>query len=38
MRAHPIKVGLSNFAQKKTSGTWGTIIRIPFAIASMLGT
>jgi hypothetical protein len=37
MRAHPVKVDLSSYAQKKTSGTWGAIIRLPAAIASMLG-
>jgi hypothetical protein len=37
LRAHPIKVDLSSFQQKKTSGTWGAIIRRPVGIASMLG-
>lgn len=37
LRAHPVVVGLSSFKQKKTSGTWGAIIRMPIAIASMLG-
>ena len=37
LRAHPVKVDLSSFAQKKTSGTWGAIVRVPIAIASMLG-
>ncbi len=37
LRAHPIKVDLSSFQQKKTGGTWGTIIRYPVAYASMLG-
>jgi len=37
MRAHPVKVGHSNFSQKKSAGGWGTIIRRPVAIASMLG-
>lgn len=37
MRAHAIKVDLSSFSQKKTSGTWGAIVRIPAAIAQMLG-
>ena len=36
MRAHPIKIGLSSFQQKKTQGTWGTIIYRPFCIASMI--
>lgn len=38
MRAHPVKVGLSSFKQKKTGGTWGCVIRRPIAVASMLGT
>lgn len=37
MRAHPIVVGTSNFKQKKSQGTWGTIIYRPFLITSMLG-
>ncbi|HKJ95380.1 MAG TPA: major capsid family protein [Gammaproteobacteria bacterium] len=37
LRAHPVFVALSSFRQKKTSGTWGCIIRRPFAIAGMLG-
>jgi len=37
MRAHPIVRGLSSFKQKQTGGTWGAIIRQPFAICSMLG-
>jgi len=37
MRAHPVKVDLSSFAQKKSGGTWGSIIMQPFAIAQMLG-
>lgn len=37
MRAHPIIRGLSSFQQKQTAGTWGAIIRQPFAISSMLG-
>ena len=37
MRAHPVKVGLSSFKQKKSAGGWGTIIRRPVAIAQMLG-
>lgn len=37
MRAHPVKVELSSFKQKKSAGGWGTIIRRPVAIASMLG-
>lgn len=37
LRAHPIKVDLSSFQQKKSQGTWGTIIFRPFLITSMLG-
>jgi hypothetical protein len=37
MRAHPVKVELSSFQQKKSAGTWGAIIRRPIAIAQMLG-
>ena len=37
MRAHPIKVELSSFQQKKSQGTFGTIIYRPFLIASLLG-
>jgi hypothetical protein len=28
---------LSSYAQKKTGGTWGAIIRYPMAFAQMLG-
>lgn len=37
LRTHAIVRDLSSFKQKKTQGTWGTIIRQPFAIASMVG-
>lgn len=37
LRAHPIIVRESSFRQKKSQGTWGTIIFRPFLIASMLG-
>lgn len=37
MRAHPIIVQSSSFKQKKSQGTWGTIIARPFLIAQMLG-
>ena len=37
MRAHPVKVELSSFQQKKSGGTWGTIIKMPIAIAQYLG-
>lgn len=37
LRTHPIIRQLSSFQQKATQGSWGAIIRQPFAIASMLG-
>jgi hypothetical protein len=37
LRAHPIVVGSSYFKQKKSQGTWGTIIYRPTFITSMLG-
>lgn len=37
MRAHPIVIGSSNFKQKKSQGTWGTIIYRPVFISQMLG-
>ena len=37
LRAHPIVVGASNFKQKKSQGTYGTIIYRPFLISQMLG-
>jgi len=37
MRAHAIVKAMSSFKQKVSAGTWGTVIRQPFAIASMLG-
>lgn len=37
MRAHAVVVGSSSFSQKKSQGTWGTIIFRPVFIASSLG-
>lgn len=37
MRAHPVKVDLSSFQQKKSAGTWGAVIRLPVAITQLLG-
>ena len=37
LRAHKIVPKLSSWEQKQTSGTWGTVIRTPAGIASMLG-
>lgn len=37
LRAHKIIPELSAWKQKKTSGTWGTITRMPVGIVGMLG-
>ncbi len=37
MREHAIVPGSSSWSQKKTSGTWGAIVKHPFGIAQMLG-
>ena len=37
LRAHPIIPGNSSFSQKKSQGTWGTVIYFPAAISGMLG-
>lgn len=37
MRAHPIVRYESSFRQKVTAGSWGAIIRMPVAIAAMVG-
>jgi hypothetical protein len=37
MRAHKIIAEFSAWAQKMTSGTWGTILRLPAGVVSMLG-
>ncbi len=37
MRSHKHIPASSSFKQKQTSGTWGAVIRQPFAIAQMLG-
>lgn len=37
LRAHKIINELSSFKQKYTQGSWGAIIRLPFAFAQMLG-
>jgi hypothetical protein len=37
MRAHPIIQGLSSFKQKKSAGTFGTVIARPTFIEQMLG-
>ena len=37
LRSHKIVPQLSSWKQKQTSGTWGTILRSPMAVAGMLG-
>lgn len=37
MRSHPLIRELSSWKQKITGGTWGSVIRQPFAMASMIG-
>lgn len=37
MRAHAVERKTSSFLQKKSGGTWGSIIFQPFAISQMLG-
>jgi len=37
LRTHPVIRDLSSFKQKQTSGTWGAIVRQPFAVAQMIG-
>ena len=37
MRAHPIIQEMSAFKQKKSQGTWGTIVLLPIACAQMIG-
>ena len=37
MRAHPIIVLESAFKQKKSAGTWGTVVYRPMAISAMIG-
>lgn len=37
LRAHPMKLDLSSFKQKKSQGTWGTVIFRPIFITSMIG-
>lgn len=36
-RAHPIVVEMSSFKQKKSAGTWGTVIYMPMGITSLIG-
>ena len=37
MRAHPIFVDLSSYKQKKSAGTWGTVVYRPLFIVGMIG-
>lgn len=37
MRAHPIIQALSSFKQKKSAGTWGTVIYRPLFIQGLIG-
>jgi len=37
MRAHAVVVGSSSWSQKKSQGTWGTVITFPPGIVSMIG-
>lgn len=37
MRAHAVVPGLSSWAQKKSQGTWGSIVYLPYAVTSMIG-
>lgn len=37
MRSFPIVRGSSSFKQKLAAGTWGSVVRVPIAIASMVG-
>ncbi len=37
MRAHAVVVGSSSWCQKKSQGTFGTVINLPYAIVSMIG-
>jgi hypothetical protein len=37
MRAHAVVVGSSNFSQKKSQGTWGTVVFRPVFVAQSLG-
>lgn len=37
LRAHPVVVGMSNFRQKKSQGTYGAIVFRPIFIVTMIG-
>jgi hypothetical protein len=37
MRSHPVIRHMSSFRQKVSGGTWGTVLRMPAAVAAMVG-
>lgn len=37
MRVHPVIASASGWEQKKSAGTWGTVLRYPIAVVQMLG-
>lgn len=37
MRAHPVIRHMSSFRQKVSGGTWGAVLRMPAAVAAMVG-
>lgn len=37
LRSHPIITDLSSWRQKRSAGAWGTILRVPVAVAQMVG-
>jgi hypothetical protein len=37
LRSHPIIRDMSSFKQKVTAGSWGTVVRMPLAISSLIG-
>lgn len=37
LRAGPVVLGMSDFKQKMSSGSWGAVIRQPFAVSTTIG-
>lgn len=37
LRAHPLIRDLSSYRQKRSGGAWGTVLRMPAAVAQMVG-
>ena len=37
LRSHPLIRDLSSFRQKRSGGAWGTVLRMPAAVAQMVG-